>query len=94
MSRWTESPSPIPFCKALQSGRLRVIVGREPVGPNGSMRWHMSISRNDRYPNWNEIRDARYELVPDDVTMAMLLPPKSDYVNIHTNCFHLHELED
>jgi len=54
--------------------------------------WHMSISHPSRYPTWNEIRDARYELLPDDCTMAMLLPPKAEYVNLHPNCFHLHEI--
>jgi hypothetical protein len=22
----------------------------------------------------------------------MILPPKSEYVNIHNNCFHLHQM--
>jgi hypothetical protein len=26
------------------------------------------------------------------VTMAMILPPKSEYVNIHNFCFHLHQI--
>lgn len=26
---------------------------------------------------------------PDDVTMAMLLPPRSEYVNVHSTTFHL-----
>lgn len=56
-------------------------------------RWHMSISRPDRYPHWHEIRDARYAFLPDNCTMAMILPPKAEYVNIHQNCFHLHEVE-
>ena len=41
----------------------------------------------------SDIKTARYDLVPDSVTMAMLLPPRSEYVNIHNNCFHLHEIE-
>lgn len=57
-------------------------------------KWHMSISRPDRYPDWDDIRDARYALLPDTITMAMLLPKKSEYVNIHQNCFHLHEIDD
>lgn len=65
---------------------LLVFVGREPQG------WHLSISHPMRYPTWDEIVDARYALVPNDVTMAMLLPPKEQYVNLHENCFHLHEV--
>lgn len=56
-------------------------------------KWHMSISRDDRYPDWDDIRDARYDILPADVTMAMLLPPMSEYVNLHPNCFHLHEID-
>lgn len=69
--------------------RLRVIVAWEPG--NG---WHLSISHPTRYPTWEEIRDARYELLPDACTMGMLLPPKAEYVNLHPNCFHLHEVPD
>lgn len=68
--------------------QLRVIVAwREGQG------WHLSISHPTRYPVWDEIRDARYDLLPDACTMAMLLPPKGEYVNLHPNCFHLHEIE-
>jgi hypothetical protein len=31
--------------------------------------------------------------LPDDVTMAMLLPPSGEYVNIDEKCFHLYEIE-
>ena len=54
--------------------------------------WHLSISHPSRYPVWDEIRDARYELLPDACTMAMLLPPRGEYVALHPNCFHLHEI--
>lgn len=69
--------------------KLRVIVAWET--DDG---WHLSISHPSRYPTWDEIRDARYELLPNDCTMAMLLPPKEQYVNLHPNCFHLHEVPD
>jgi hypothetical protein len=74
-------------------GILRVIVGEEPDG------WHLSISFADhrgravRYPRWDEIADARYELVPADVTMAMLLPPPAEYVAVHDTTFHLHQID-
>jgi hypothetical protein len=57
-------------------------------------RWHLSIAHPNRYPTWDEIREARYALVPDSVVMAMLLPPKGQYVNVHPNCFHLWEVRD
>lgn len=88
-----EMPSPVPDTRAFTLGACRVIVGQEPTGPGGALYWHLSISHAARYPTWDEIKEARYRWVPDNVTMAMILPPRSQYVNIHPNCFHLHEIE-
>jgi hypothetical protein len=63
-----------------------VLVGLEPAG------WHLSISHPSRYPTWDEIADARYELVPDGAHMAMLLPPRAEYVALHPTTMHLHEI--
>lgn len=81
-----------PLAQCWQCGNVRVIVAKE------GGRWHISISRRDRYPSWDEIADARYHFVGDAVDMALLLPPKQDYVNaapltgIHV--FHLWEIHD
>lgn len=80
-----------------------IIVGLEParsapagvwVPPEALELWHVSISHPARYPTWDEIADARYALVPDEVTMAMLLPPRAEYVNAHDRCFHLWQIDD
>jgi hypothetical protein len=89
-----EIVSPVLGCRAYTLGRCRVIVGREPIGAGGELKWHLSISHRARYPTWDEIREARYRFIPNDVTVAMILPPKEEYVNFHENCFHLHEIED
>lgn len=60
--RWKQYSSPVPYCKAFMWGELQVFVGREPSG-NG-MKWHLSISNPHRYPTWEEIKAARYDLVP------------------------------
>lgn len=89
----------------LDDGHLSVFVGREPTDlPNGDRLnlWHLSIShrtneahpRPGRYPTWDEIRDAREQFIPDDVTVAMLLPPSSEYVNVHNTTFHLWEITE
>lgn len=77
-------------CKRYKNGALYVQVSKDPPDE----RWHISISHPHRYPTWEEIKRARYDLTPDDITMAMLLPPKGEYVNLHPNCFHLHEWRD
>lgn len=79
--------SPNEYCKVYNYGSCRVIVGQEPAG------WHLSISHHRRLPTWEEVREARYHFVPDEITMAMILPPKSQYVNMHRWCFHLWQTE-
>jgi hypothetical protein len=78
------------YNQAYSKGDCNIWVSREVHG--GCLRWHMSISCKNRYPTWEEQRDARYDLLPDNLTMAMLLPPKREYVNVHPNCFHWHEI--
>lgn len=89
MSRWNEikPPSGVSHCKAYLETytNMTLFVGKE----HG--RWHLSIAHPKRYPTWDEIRDARYLFVPNDVFMMMHLPPKKEYVNVHPNCFQLHE---
>jgi hypothetical protein len=88
------SPTNLAYQKECDDGHLSVFVGEELDG------WHMSIShrrsdaghRPGRYPTWDEIRDARYEFCPAAATMAMLLPPKDEYVNTHATTFHLHQI--
>lgn len=77
-----------PGTRAFRFGECLVFVSRSDAG------WHLSISHPDRYPTWDEIKQARYQLVPHDVTMAMILPPPGEYVNLHENCFHLWQIED
>ena len=72
--------------KQAGDGLLTVLVGNAP-----GEGWHMSISHPDRYPDWDEISEARYRFVPDEVSMVMHLPPRSEYVNLHETCFHLWE---
>lgn len=72
-------------------GECFAIIAHEPLGPDGEYRWHLSISHPDRYPTWDEISHARYQLLDDDLYMVMILPPTREYVNVHDFCFHLHE---
>lgn len=68
-----------------QKGEVRACVALEPKG------WHMSCSVAGRHPTWEEQKDARYSLCPDDVVMAQILPPLSHYVNI-SETFHWWEI--
>lgn len=76
-----------PGARAYRMGECYIIVGRTD-------RWHMSISHPTRYPTWDEIKTARYALIPRHVTMAMILPPPDEYLNVHQTTFHLWEIEE
>lgn len=77
--------------RTVKDGMLRVLVGEEPMG------WHLSVSFSDdcgrptRYPTWDEIAHARYELLPAELDFVMHLPPVGEYVAVHPTTFHLHE---
>jgi len=76
-----------PGARAYRLGECNVLVGRsEQAG------WHISISHLSRYPTWDEIKYARYKLLPPGITMAIYLPPEEQYVDMHPNCFHLFEI--
>ena len=100
--RWTER-APLRYAddhpplrvyerRAADGTDLRVIVGREPIGRDGAMEWHLSISAVMRYPTWDEIAEARERYLPDLLTFGMILPPRDEYVNLHETTFHLHEM--
>lgn len=84
---WKEIASPMHYCRAYRWGYVQVFVGQEP-----GIGWHLSISTPYRNPTWEEIRQARYDFCPHDVTMAMVLPPVAEYLNVHEFCFHLHQI--
>lgn len=51
--------------------------------------WHLSVSHSDRYPNWDELMTFRAVFFEDDMEVFQVLPRCDEYVNLHTNCFHL-----
>lgn len=80
------------FRRQVGDGLLLACVSDEPV-----IGWHLSISfrdrrgRQSRYPTWDEIAHARYELLPHELDFVMHLPPPAEFVSIHATTFHLHQ---
>jgi len=85
---WREIAYPKNLGRAFVSDQSKCTV---VVQHTAQLGWHISVAHPFRYPSWDEIAAARYALVPDDACMAMMLPPEAEYVNLHPNCFHLHE---
>jgi hypothetical protein len=94
------------YQKNLPDGHLTVMVGREPFLRGVLMGWHLSISHRSntivstmgrpapgRLPTYDEIKEARYRFVPDGLYMAMILPPKDEFVNVHPTTMHLYRID-
>lgn len=61
------------------------------VEQHGGSNWiHMSCSRLDRIPDWNDLHQMRDLIVGDAVEAYAVCPPASRYVNIHPNVLHLY----
>lgn len=75
--------------RAFMMNGCRILLSCDPP----DMLWHISVSRKDRDPSWDEIATARYRLLPDVEEMGMYLPPLDEYVNVHPFTFHLHEVK-
>ena len=84
-------------------GYLRVFVGREPYvdqedWSEENLRWHISVShigfdgKMVRCPTWDELKVAKYRLVPPDISMTLWFPSKEiPYLDDYETCLHLWE---
>jgi hypothetical protein len=52
---------------------------------------HLSVAHPIRYPTWAEIMRLRHWYFPAEMEVVMVLARRSEYVNVHPNCFHLWE---
>jgi hypothetical protein len=77
-------------------GDCSIILGHEPEGIHGELRWHLTISHPARHPSWDEIKTARYRLLGPDMPCAIFLPPPEHYVNVpaQDHVFHVWEVDD
>lgn len=66
---------------------LRIIITID----NGA--WHLSASCADRMPSYAELKYLRYQMLPDNIYMAEIFPPKDEFVNINPNVRHLWQID-
>ena len=53
--------------------------------------WHVSINSNHLL-SYYELKELRYLFIADHRHMAHIFPPRSEFINLSENCFHLYEL--
>lgn len=77
----------------IKFGRHRNLNPDAPVGASAEdwpMLWeHVSVSRPDRTPTWDEMCAVKAAFWSDDECVMQLHPPKADWVNNHQRCLHL-----
>lgn len=66
---------------------IKVLFSEDNTGKWGWLK-HLSLSRRDRYPTWDEILETK-EYFFGDIDCMMVMPKKEDYINIHQFCFHI-----
>jgi hypothetical protein len=92
------------YRRNVHDGFLTALVSTEPHGQHLSVAWHppggiggthrAERKRALRYPTWDEIAHARYELCPRDIDMVIILPAEDDYLAFHPTTFHLHQVDN
>ncbi len=80
----------VPNAKAFQSDiGLTIIVSTDNTPKWGPLQ-HVSVSKEDRYPSWDELLQIK-EFFFGNKDCMMVMPKKEDYINHHSNCFHIWE---
>lgn len=70
-----------------KDGVLKVMAGLER---HGEHQWiHISCSRRDRLPSWEDLKLAKRVLAGPERQAIQVIPRDSEYVNIHPHCLHL-----
>lgn len=68
---------------AFQLGPLRIVC-------SDGMGWdHVSVSRADRCPTWEEMEMVKRRFFKPTETVMQLHVPESDHINNHQHCLHL-----
>lgn len=66
---------------------IGILLSVDDTGKFGKLQ-HVSVSRQDRYPSWDELITIKERFFGDEDCM-MVMPKKKDYVNLHKFCFHI-----
>jgi hypothetical protein len=68
----------------LRHGQTVFVIASDGLG------WeHVSVSRRDRCPTWDEMCQIKALFWGEDDCVVQYHPPRSEYVNNHPNCLHL-----
>lgn len=76
------------FVQLPRNQKLKVIAS--DGGMPGEERWeHVSVSRKDRCPSWEEMCHVKDLFWEDDDCVVQYHPPRADWISNHQFCLHL-----
>lgn len=55
-------------------------------------KWHLSASCN-HVIGYYELKELRYNFLPNSIYAAQIFPPREEFINIHENCYHLYQVD-
>jgi len=58
------------------------------IEDDGKQWLHFSIAHPERLPTYEELTDAKDLFCGRETKAVMIIPPRSQHVNIHRNCLH------
>jgi hypothetical protein len=71
-----------------RSQKLKVLAS--DGGMPGERAWeHVSVSRKDRCPTWEEMCIVKSLFWDDDDCVVQYHPPRADWISNHTYCLHM-----
>lgn len=54
-------------------------------------KWHLSVSA--KFPlGYHQLKEIRYKFLPNNIQVAQIFPPREQFVNLHSTCWHLWEI--
>lgn len=75
-------------CAGTNNGAF-IISGLQVIASDGGGWDHVSVSKPDKIPTWEEMCLIKRLFFGDDEVVMQLHPAKKDYVNVHPRCLHL-----
>lgn len=86
---WREAERRVDGCAYVQSlTGLVVILSANREGDG--RRWlHLSVSRRNRLPSWEDLREVKAIFLGPTRKAIQILPPEAEYVNLHPYVLHL-----
>ena len=71
-----------------------IVIISKAVEQDGKEWMHVSFSRKNRMPSYNDMALVKAVFIGPDKDAVMVLPRKSKHVNIHNYCLHLFTTEE